>query len=524
VGPLYPVKEPERRSEPGEGAGTRPQTMSIGQRIRPLGAIAAPANRERLLWAVRVRWLAIGGFSALAWLAWLAGVLPALQHSAVAGLASATINTANHWCVLRWRHVRAVTAVAIATDVLLITYLILYTGGTQSPFVMLYVVQVVATAMLVDAVVAAAGALASALCFLIALWLQPLESAVVLAPVGRGSAYQMIWGLFLLYCLGLLTYVSGYVAERLRRSEGDLADRNEHLRGALASLEHAHGDLQRTVERLTSTEAQLVQSEKMRALGQFVAGIAHELNNPIGFVAGNLEHLRRTVEAIEQMLAAYAEAATDERAAAELAARRRALRIDPLLEDLPSVLQDCEEGARRAAEIVGALRAFGRSERLGAWSQIDLHERLDRTLALLRHRLADVAVERNYGEVPVLACIPGQLDQVWLNVLANAIDAVSGRGAIGVSTRIEIDPPVAPRRGVHAVVCVRDDGPGMPPDVRARVFDPFFTTKPEGQGTGLGLSVSYGVVERHGGTIVVESAPGHGTTFTVYLPIAQNPS
>lgn len=490
-------------------------------RIRPLQAIAAEANRERLLWAVRVRWLAIGGFSILAALAWKAGVLPSLQASALAGLSSAALNTVNHWCVARWRGVRAVTALAIPADVLLSTYLIVQTGGTQSPFIMLYIVQVVATAMLVDLFVAAAGALACVLCFLTALWLRPVGPGALAAVAERGAADQVVWGLFLLYCLALLTFLGGYIAARLRRSEGDLAERNQHLRGALASLESAHTDLQGTVERLRSAESMLVQSEKMRALGQFVAGIAHELNNPIGFVSANLEQVRRALAAIEPMLAAYAGAPLPAVTAVELADRRRVLCVDQLLADLPSILDDCQEGARRAAEIVAGLRAFARADRPDGLGPIDLRERLERTLSLLRHRLtAGISVVRDYRDLPEVQCAPGQIDQVLLNVVANAIDAVGSRGTICVGTHLAHDPPGAPRRGAHAALWVRDDGSGMTPEVRDRVFDPFFTTKPEGQGTGLGLSVSYGIVERHGGAIAVESAPGRGTTFTLYLPLA----
>jgi signal transduction histidine kinase len=497
---------------------TRSAAVSLTARIRPLRAITAPANRDRLLWAVRVRWLAIAGFSVLSALAWSVGVLPSLGASAVAGAASAALNIANHWCVSRWRWVRAVTALAIPSDVFLITYLVVHTGGTQSPFLMLYVVQVIATAMLVDFAIAAASALASALSFLIAVSLVPATITAGLAPPTGGAAAQSIWGLFLLYCLALLTYVGGYIAERLRRSEGDVAERNAHLRSALSSLERAHEDLQRTVERLRSTEAQLVQSEKMRALGQFVAGIAHELNNPIGFVSGNLDHLRRTVEALEQMLGAYAEAATGT-VAAMLAARRRALRIDPLLAELPSVLQDCEEGARRATEIVTALRTFARGDAHGRQVRVDLRERLDRTLALLRHRLASaVQITRDYGEVPPVMCIPGQLDQVWLNILANAIEAVGDRGTIWVSTRLA-PAPAGAHLPARILISVRDDGGGMLPATRARIFEPFFSTKAEGQGIGLGLSVSYAIIERHGGHIEVESAPGCGSTFTVSLPV-----
>jgi signal transduction histidine kinase len=475
-----------------------------------------------LRWAVQVRWLAIGGFSLLAALAWLAGVLPSWHASALSGLSSAAVNAVNHWCVTRWRYVRAVTALAIPADVLLITYLIVHTGDTQSPFLMLYVVQVVATAMLVDLAAAAAAAVACVLCFLTALWLRPADPAGLLVLAPRGSAYQAIWGLFLLYGLALLTYLGGYIAERLRRSEDDLAERNENLRGALRSLESAHADLQRTVDRLRSTEVMLVQSEKMRALGQFVAGIAHELNNPIGFVAANLDHIRRALACFEQLFAVYARAPLPEPVAAEIRAQRSALRVDDLLADLPSALQDCDEGARRAAEIVAALRAFARAEPPGTWSRVDLRERVERTLALLRHRLhGGVTVIRDYRALPPLECAPGQLDQVLLNIIANALDAVGGRGIITIGMHAEEDPVPAPHRGPHLVLRVHDDGPGMAAEVRGRVFDPFFTTKPEGQGTGLGLSVSYGIVERHGGTIVVQSAPGQGTAFTVYLPLTQ---
>jgi len=492
-------------------------------RVRPLQTIAAVANRERLLWAVQVRWLAIGGFSILAGLAWMVGVLPALGACTVAGLSSAGVNALNHWCVARWRAVRAVTALAIPADVLLITYLIVETGGTQSPFLMLYVVQVVATAMLVDFLVAAGGALACVLCVLAALWLRPADPDALAALAAHSAAAQTIWGLFLLYCLGLLTYLAGYIGERLRRSESDLADRNQHLRTALVSLAAAHGDLQRTVERLRRTESQLLQSEKMRALGQFVAGIAHELNNPIGFIAANLEYVRRAVDALGAMFQAYARVALPADVAAELAARRAALRVDSLFDDLPSALDDCEEGTRRSAEIVAALRAFARVDRSGTWSTIDLNERLERTLALLRHRLGSgVQVVRELGALPAIECAAGEIDQVLLNLLANAVDALGGRGTIWVGTRL-VEQASEGRPGGHALLWVRDDGAGMPPAVRERIFDPFFTTKPEGQGMGLGLSLAYGIVERHGGTIAVQSAPGAGTTFTISLPVSQGP-
>ncbi len=482
--------------------------------FRRLRAAASEVHRDRLLWAVRVRWLAIGGFSVLAALAWAAGVLPSLAASTVAGIGSAALNAVNHWCVRRGRYLRRVTALAIPADVLLITFLIVRTGGTYSPFIMLYVVQVVATAMLVDLLVAAAAACASAGCFLAALWVVPAASGTFVTGTG---AYQVIWGLFLLYCLALLTYLGGYIAARLQRSEDDLAERNAHLRSALGSLEVAHADLQRTVDRLTRTEAQLVQSEKMRALGQFVAGVAHELNNPIGFVAANLEHVRRAVTALDAMLCSYAHAPLGAEVAASLHAQARAVRLDELREDLPSALADCEEGARRAAQIVLSLRTFARADRPDEWTRVDLRERIDRIVALARHRLGGAAVRCEYAAVPTVECLAGQLDQVWLNLLANAADAAGSAGHIVI--RVALDRPTDDAANPPPVaVAIADDGPGMPAEVRARIFEPFFTTKPEGHGVGLGLSVSYAIVERHGGSMTVESRDGGGTTVTVRLP------
>jgi len=179
------------------------------------------------------------------------------------------------------------------------------------------------------------------------------------------------------------------------------------------------------------------------------------------------------------------------------------------------LLDDCEEGARRAAEIVAALRTFARGGGEEAWACADLRERLERTLTLLRHRLGpEVRVVRDYAPTPPIECLAGQLDQVWVNLLANACDAVGGRGTITVRLRVGA-PPGAPR----VLVAIGDDGAGLEPALQARVFEPFFTTKPEGAGTGLGLSVSYGIVARHGGSIAFASTPGQGSVVTVALPL-----
>ena len=453
--------------------------------LRPLRAIVAPGNRDRLRWAVRVRWLVIVGFFVLALVAMQAGLLVAFWPCALAAGLAALLNGLNHWCVAHWRSVALVTVLAIPGDVLLITYVVINTGGAQSPFVMMYVVQVVATAMLVDFVVAVVSALATVVCFGGALLLHGVGAIAVpglIASSGDGStSYRIIWALFLLYGLGLMAYLGGYVSERLRRSEEDLAQTNADLRQTIVSLERAHADLQDAYDRLKATEGQLVQSEKMRALGQFVAGIAHELNNPIAFILANIAYVQRYLDSIEQMLTAYRHADLAEPIRSELVTQRRLLRIDQLVDELPSVIQDCDEGVRRAVEIVTALRTFSRGEQHGTWGHADIHDGLDRTLALLRHRLRDsVIVERVYGALPPVECLSGQLDQVFLNLLSNAVDAVGGRGRIVIETTVEDEAPSTGGQGLHVVVKIRDDGVGIPDDVKARVFDPFFTTKAEG--------------------------------------------
>ena len=486
----------------------------LAQRLQTL--LSAP---DRLLWAVRVRWLAIAGFLSLAVVAHRLGlfttIVPVCQVEVIGG----ALNAVNGWCVRRRRYVLLVSAVAIPLDHIFATYLVVNTGGVQSPFVMLYVVQVLATAMLVDALVAAASALLAILLWLAAVSLQatgsiqgaPLFAAdVAISP----ALYQGTWAAFLLYCLALLVYLGGYISERLRASERALEEKNRRLQEALSSVERAHAEVQTAYGRLQQAEAHLVHSEKMRGLGQLVAGVAHELNNPISFVAGNIEHLRTSVQRLTAVLEAYADAPLPPDERARLEERRRELRIDAVLADLPALLDDCEEGARRTTDIVRQLRAFSRSNERETWQRTDLHRAIESTLALMAHRLADrIAVHRDFGPLPDVECLPGQLNQVFMNLLANATDAIGGRkGTVWITTRTDQD---------NVTISIRDDGPGMTPETCARVFEPFFTTKPVGQGTGLGLSVSYGIVARHRGTLHAVSALGAGSTFTITLPVRQ---
>jgi signal transduction histidine kinase len=257
---------------------------------------------------------------------------------------------------------------------------------------------------------------------------------------------------------------------------------------------------------------QLVQREKMASVGQLVAGVAHELNNPIGFVASNVATLEDFAGRLRTMVDAYraAELAPSERE--RLDAQWRDLKVDYALRYLDPMIQGIKEGAERTRKIVRDLRVFARTGD-DVWQAVDLHEELESSLTLLNHLLKDrVTVHRKFGEVPAVECVRSQIDQVFLNVLANAAQAIAGPGAITIETRCEDG---------SAVVAVSDTGPGIAPDVLGRVFDPFFTTKPVGEGTGLGLSISYEIVKKHGGEITAASAPGQGATFTLRVPVAR---
>ena len=250
----------------------------------------------------------------------------------------------------------------------------------------------------------------------------------------------------------------------------------------------------------------------MASVGQLVAGVAHELNNPIGFISSNVATLADFVQRLRAMLATYQEAALPEADRARVDARRRELQVDYALRYLDSMISGIREGADRTRKIVGDLRVFTRTPD-DVWQAVDLHEELDSSLTLLNHLLKDrVTVIRKYGSLGPVECVRSQIDQVFLNVLANAAQAIPGPGTITIETR---------RVGPMAEIAIADTGLGIPPDVLRRVFDPFFTTKPVGEGTGLGLSISYEIVTKHGGEIRAESPADGGAVFTLRLPVAR---
>lgn len=276
-------------------------------------------------------------------------------------------------------------------------------------------------------------------------------------------------------------------------------------------LESRNTELERRKAELERLQAQIVHSEKMASLGQLAAGVAHELNNPAGFIYGNMEMLAGCAASLERLLKVYDGAALDGEHAAEVAVVKAEIDYETTLADIRSIVEDCHNGAERIRNVVQNLRLFSRLDE-AEFKKVDLHEGIDSTIRLLSQYYGPgrLALERAYGELPPVDCYAGQLNQVWMNLLVNAAQATGRAGSVRVATRLE---------DRTAVVTVRDTGHGIPPENVEKIFDPFFTTKPVGEGTGLGLSIIYGIVKRHGGAISVESSPGAGTAFTVSIPV-----
>ena len=278
----------------------------------------------------------------------------------------------------------------------------------------------------------------------------------------------------------------------------------------LGEIQRAYHALREAHEALKRTQAQLVHSEKMASLGRLVAGVAHELNNPISFVLGNVTALGRYGERLQQYLGALHAGAP----AADLATMRGTLRIDKLLQDLPSLIQGMQEGAQRTAEIVAGLKRFSAMDR-ETRQPLDLGPVIERAVHWVRRGTApgfEVEVAAD-GPCPVVGD-PGQLMQVAMNLVQNAADATREHGG-RLSVSLHDDPQAGQVQARFA-----DDGPGIAAADLGRVFDPFFTTRPVGQGTGLGLSISYGIVEQHGGSLSAANRPGGGALFVLTLPRA----
>ena len=283
-------------------------------------------------------------------------------------------------------------------------------------------------------------------------------------------------------------------------------------------LRRRHGELQQAYARLASAQEQLLQQEKMASIGQLAAGIAHEINNPIGYVHSNLVSLRDYTSGLLELIHAYERALApklDETTLATISEVRARVDFDFVSTDLPELINESREGLERVRRIVQDLKDFSHAGREAGWRRVDLHKGLESTLNIVWNDLKYKAkVERQLGPLPLVECHPSEVNQVFMNLLLNAGHAIGERGTIALASGHD-----AARDEVW--ISIRDSGPGIDAEAMPRIFDPFFTTKPAGTGTGLGLSISYGIVKKHGGRIEVANGAEGGAIFTVVLPVHQ---
>lgn len=280
-------------------------------------------------------------------------------------------------------------------------------------------------------------------------------------------------------------------------------------------LERRNQELAAQKEELLRLQAKLVHSEKMASVGQLSAGIAHELNNPAGFIHSNMQGLGEYAGQLQKLLTFYDTVPLAEPWATKARDIKTDIGYENLLSDFSSIISDCQEGATRIRDIVLNLRTFSRLDEAEV-KTINIHAGIDATIRLLSqyYNSNNITLKRVYGNLPPVDCFAGQLNQVWMNLLKNAAQAIGdGPGEVRIETGLE---------NGAVVVRIGDTGKGISPEDAKRIFDPFFTTKPIGEGTGLGLSISYGIIERHGGAITMESTLGKGTTFTTLIPLKPN--
>ncbi len=288
------------------------------------------------------------------------------------------------------------------------------------------------------------------------------------------------------------------------------------LQSTVGELERERSEQRHLIRKLEEAHNQVLQSEKLASIGQLAAGVAHEINNPVGFVNSNLGALENYVNELLRVIDAYAAIESELQARpdllAPLAETKRKADLEFLREDIGQLIRESKDGLDRVKRIVQDLKDFSRVGE-SQWQWVDLHKCLDSTLNVVWNEIKYKAeVVKDYGALPEIECLPSQLNQVFMNLLVNAAQAIAERGTITIATRTD---------GEEVEVSIADTGNGIAEENLTRIFDPFFTTKPVGKGTGLGLSVSYSIVARHHGRIEVESTLGQGTLFRVCLPKSQ---
>lgn len=300
------------------------------------------------------------------------------------------------------------------------------------------------------------------------------------------------------------------------RLDGIAVDITPH-KLAEEKLRKNHDELQAAYSQLQDAQGQLLQSEKMASIGQLAAGVAHEINNPIGYVYSNLGSLQKYINDLLLVLSTYEQyesgLAQQPQALEAIRAVKQKVDLEFIKEDVAALMNESREGITRVKTIVQNLKDFSHAGVDEEWQWADLRQGLESTLSIVWNELKYKAVvKKEYGEIPSVECLPLQLNQVFMNLLVNAAHAIAEKGVITIRTGCHDD---------QVWVEISDTGSGIAPEHINRIFDPFFTTKPVGKGTGLGLSVSYNIIQKHHGSIDVASELDHGTTFHIQLPVKQ---
>jgi signal transduction histidine kinase len=317
-----------------------------------------------------------------------------------------------------------------------------------------------------------------------------------------------------------------YLDEKVQRRTAEVLKQKDEIEEKNQILSHQKEELQTTnellaeqkeelesaLENLKLAQSQLVQSEKMASIGQLVAGIAHEINNPVTFISAGVDSLRTNLEEVRQVLDIYHRITPENsrERLQEIEAMKKRIDYKQSIREINDLIESIKNGTDRTTQIVNGLRTFSRLDE-DVLKFADIHEGLESTLILLRNKYKNrIEISREYGKLPPVECYPGQLNQVFMNILSNAIDAIEDTGIITICTR-ESESKVT--------ISIQDTGKGIPEAVRAKIFDPFYTTKEVGSGTGLGLSISHGIIKKHKGNIRVISKAGEGSEFIISLPI-----
>lgn len=323
--------------------------------------------------------------------------------------------------------------------------------------------------------------------------------------------------------IGQLAISFNRMAKDLKENINELQEYKNELEIKVAQrteeLEKSNKDLSEAYKQLKSTQAQLVHSEKMASLGQLVAGVAHELNNPINFIYGNMPHLKNYIEDIKQLISKYEEIDINEDLKEEIKELKEEINWEFMLPDLDLLITDCNNGAQRTKDIIQDLKNFSR---LGEaeFKNSDIHEGIDSTLNILNSSIKNkIEIIKDYGNFGKIECYPDQLNQVFMNLISNAVQAMPEDKVTSKDAKIWISTT---KKDDKIIITIKDNASGIPKDFLNRIFDPFYTTKPVGEGTGLGLSITYGIIEKHGGKIDVQSEENNGTTFIITLPAHQN--